>query len=123
MKFLTKSTDISHLQGLKILLEANGIPAVVKGENTARMVSPFLMTEPSLWVYLDEQQFEAEKLILDPDYEVENKIDVHEFYSVTREVSENPKQLYNALLNWVVGFGVILIVLFSIIALLDAYVT
>ena len=120
MKFLTKSTDIVHLHVLKDLLEANGIPAVIKGENTARMLSPFLMTEPSLWVYLDEQQIEAEKLILDPEYVVENKIDVSEFYSVTREASENPKQLYDALLNWVVGFGVILFVLFSIIALLDA---
>ena len=123
MKFLTKSTDIVHLHVLKDLLEANGIPAVIKGENTARMISPFLMTEPSLWVYLDEQQIEAEKLILDPNYEVENKIDVNEFYSVTREVSENPKQLYNALLNWVVGLGVILLVLFSIIMWLDAQAT
>ena len=45
---LTKSTDIVHLQVLKNLLEANGIPAVIKGENTARMISPFLMTEPTL---------------------------------------------------------------------------
>ncbi len=111
MKFLTKSTDIVHLQLLKDLLEANGIPAIVKGENTARMVSPFLMTEPSLWVYLDEQGAEAEKLILDPTYEVENKVDVDEFYRLTSEVSENPKQLYNTLLNWVVGFGVVLIAL------------
>ena len=120
MKFLTKSTDISHLHVLKNLLEANGIPAVIKGENTARVISPFLMTEPSLWVFLDEQQVEAEKLILDPHYEVENRIDVNEFYSVTREVSENPKQLYDALLNWVFSLGVILFVLFSIIVWLDA---
>ena len=120
MKFLTKSTDIVHLHVLKDLLEANGIPAVIKGQDTARMISPFLLTEPSLWVYLDEQQIEAERLILDPNYEVEYKIDVNEFYSVTREISENPKQLYNALLNWVVGLGVIFLVLFSIIAWFDA---
>ena len=108
MKFLTKSTDIVHLQLLRDLLEANGIPAIVKGGDTARMVSPFLMTEPSLWVYLDEQEAEADKLILDPTYEVENKVDVDEFYRLTSEVSENPKQLFNTLLNWVVGFGVVL---------------
>ena len=111
MKFLTKSTDIIHLQLLKDLLEANGIPAVIKGENTARMISPFLMTEPSLWVYLDDQEDEAQKLILDPDYEVQSKVDVDEFYRLTSEVSENPKQLYNTLLNWVVGFGLIMIAL------------
>ena len=120
MQLLTKSTDILHLHILKDLLEANGIPAVIKGENTARMISPFLMTEPSLWVFLDEQQIDAEKLILDPNYEVENKIDVNEFYSVTKEVSENPKQLNDTLLNWVVGFGLILVALFSIITWLDA---
>ncbi len=111
MKFLTKSTDIVHLHLLKDLLEANGIPAVIKGENTARMVSPFLMTEPSLWVYLDEQEAEAEKLILDPNYEVENRVDVDEFYRLTSEVSENPRQLYDTLLNWAVGFGLVMIAL------------
>lgn len=120
MRFLTKSTDIVHLHVLKDLLEANGIPAVIKGENTARVISPFLLTEPSLWVYLDEQYIDAEKLILDPNHEVENRIDVNEFYSVTREVSENPKKMYDALLNWVVGFGVLLFVLVALIAWLDA---
>lgn len=118
MKFLTKSTDIIHLHMLKDLLEANGIPAVVKGENTARMISPFLMTEPSLWVYLDEQGAEAEKLILDPSYEVENGIDVDEFYRLTKDVSENPKHMYNTLLNWVVGFGFAMIALILLLRLL-----
>jgi hypothetical protein len=120
MKLLTKSTDIIQLHILKDLLEANGIPAVIRGENTARMITPFLMTEPSLWVYLDEQLIEAEKLILDPNHEVENEIDVNEFYSATREVSENPKQLNDVLLNWGVSFGAILFVLFLIITWLDA---
>ena len=119
MKFLTKSTDIVHLQVLKDLLEANGIPAVIKGKNTARMISPFLMTEPSLWVYLDEQEAEAEKLILDPSYEVENKIDVDEFYRLTKDVSENPKQLYDTLLNWAIGFGLIMAALILLPKLLS----
>jgi hypothetical protein len=111
MKFITKSTDIVHLQILKDLLEANGIPAIVKGENTARMISPFLITEPSLWVYLDEQESDAEKLILDPSYEVANKIDVEEFYRLTKDVSENPKKLHDTLLNWTVGLVVVMIAL------------
>ncbi len=119
MKFLTKSTDIMHLHVLRDLLEANGIPAVVKGEHTARMISPFLMSEPSLWVYLDDQHIEAERLILDPDYEVENKIDVDEFYRVTKEASENPKQLYDSLLNWVVGIGLTFLALVLIIVWAD----
>ena len=118
MKFLTKSTDIVHLQILKNLLEANGIPAVIEGENTARMISPFLLTELSLWVYLDEQWAEAEKLILDPTYEVENKIDVAEFYHLTEDVAENPKQTYDMLLNWTIGIGLVMIALILLLKLL-----
>jgi hypothetical protein len=120
MKLLTKSTDINHLYILKDLLEANGIPAMLKGENTARMITPFLMTEPSLWVYLDDQLDEAEALILDPDYEVENGIDMNEFHNATREISSNPKQLNEALINLAVRFSAILFVLFLLIMWLRA---
>ena len=118
MKYLTKSTDIAHLYTMKGLLEANGIPAVVKGENTAAMISPFAMTEPTLWIYLDEQEVEAEKLILDPDYEVQHGIDVDEFYRATQEAAENPKQLIEWLLNWAIGIAVVsaLIIVFAILA-------
>ena len=105
MKLLTKSPDVNHLHILRDLLEANGIPAVIKGENTARMITPFLMTEPSLWVYLDAQHAEAEKVILDPDYEVNNGIDVAEFYRATRDISQDPNQLNDALSSLAVGFG------------------
>ena len=120
MKLLTKSTDINHLYILKDLLEANGIPAMVKGENTARMITPFLMTEPSLWVYLDDQLNEAEALILDPNYQVKNGIDMNEFHSATREISADPKHLNEALLNLGVGFAAILFVLFLLIMWLSA---
>ena len=104
---------------LKNLLEANGIPAVIKGENTARMVSPFLMTEPSLWVYLDDQEAEAEKLILDPNYEVEGKIDVDEFYRLTTDVSANPKQLYDRLLYWAVISLLVMVAILVLPAILE----
>ena len=104
----------------KDLLEANGIPAVVKGDDTARMITPFIMTEPSLWVYADEQVDEAEKLILDPDYEVANKLDVDDFYKATKEIRENPSNLNDALLNLGVGFGAILFVCFLLIMWLSA---
>ena len=81
MKLVIKNTDTFYLHSLKDLLEANGIPAVVQGENVARMVTPFILTEPGLWVYFDEQQDEAVKLVDDPEYEVQNKIDMAEFYN------------------------------------------
>ena len=120
MKLLTKSTDLSHLYNLKELLEANGIPATVKGENAARMVTPFAMTEPSLWVYIEEQHSDADKLILDPSYEVIHKVDVANFYNATSEITKDPKKLNEALLNLGVAFGAILFVVFLLLKWLGA---
>ena len=120
MKPLTKSTDVNHLYILKDLLEANGIPAFVKGENTARMISPFLMTEPGLWVYLDDQLDEAEALILDPDYQVKHGIDMNEFENSRREISANPRHLNEALIKLGVGISAALLVFFLLIMWLGA---
>jgi len=97
MKRVIKSIDASQLHVLKDLLETNGIPALINGENTARIITPFLMTEPSLWVYLDEQRDEALRLIEDPDYEVVNKVDMIEFYKVADTVTDKPESLNTAL--------------------------
>jgi len=86
MKLLTKSSDTSYLHTLKGLLEENGIPTSISGENTARMITPFLMTQPGLWVYLDEQFEEASKLINNHEYIVVNKINVEEFYDINKEI-------------------------------------
>lgn len=111
MKLLTTNTSVVHLEVLKGLLEANGIPAVVNGANTASMISPFLMTEPSLWVYIDEQAEEAEKLMLDPDYEVQHKVDVDEFYRIATDAGDSAEQVNNTLINWAVGFSLLMIAL------------
>jgi putative signal transducing protein len=93
MKLLTKNSDTSYLHTLKGLLEENGIPASISGENTARMITPFLMTQPCLWVYLDEQLEEASKLINNHEYIVENKIDVEEFYNINKEILNNSSSM------------------------------
>jgi len=93
MKLLTKSTDTSYLHTLKGLLEENGIPASISGENTARMITPFLMTQPGLWVYLDEQFEEASKLINNHEYTVLNKIDVEAFYDMNKEILNNSSSM------------------------------
>lgn len=89
MKLVTKSTDTNYLYSLAGLLEANGIPATIQGENTARMITPFLMTQPGLWVYLDEQLHEAIQLIHDNEYIVKNKIDVEEFYKLNINITSD----------------------------------
>ena len=119
MKRIIKSIDASQLHVLKDLLETNGIPALINGENTARIITPFLMTEPSLWVYLDEQRDEALRLIEDPDYEVVNKVDMTEFYKVADTVTDKPESLNTALVYLGATMAVVLLGLFVLVKLLE----
>ena len=119
MKRIIKSIDASQLHVLKDLLETNGIPALINGENTARIITPFLMTEPSLWVYLDEQRDEALRLIEDPDYEVVNKVDMIEFYKIADTVTDKPESLNTALVYLGATMAVVLLGLFVLVKLLE----
>ncbi|MDH3830666.1 MAG: DUF2007 domain-containing protein [Gammaproteobacteria bacterium] len=119
MKRIIKSIDASQLHVLKDLLETNGIPALINGENTARIITPFLMTEPSLWVYLDEQRDEALRLIEDPDYEVVNKVDMIEFYKVADTVTDKPESLNTALVYLAATMAVVLLGLLALVKVLE----
>ena len=119
MKRVIKSIDASQLHVLKDLLETNGIPALINGENTARIITPFLMTEPSLWVYLDEQRDEALRLIEDPDYEVVNKVDMIEFYKVADTVTDKPESLNTGLVYLAATMAVVLLGLFVLVKVLE----
>ncbi|MCU7850876.1 MAG: DUF2007 domain-containing protein [Candidatus Thiodiazotropha sp. (ex Monitilora ramsayi)] len=87
MKMLTRNSNIFYLESLKERLEANGIPTVIQGTETARMIIPRFLLEPTLWVYLDGQLEDALKLIDDPDHEVTTGIDIADFY--TKQPSED----------------------------------
>ncbi|MDB4409760.1 DUF2007 domain-containing protein [Gammaproteobacteria bacterium] len=119
MKLVMKSVDASRLHVLKDLLETNGIPALINGENTARIITPFLMTEPALWVYLDEQLEEALQLIRDPDYEVVNKVDMDEFNSIADSITDKPESLNKALLYLGFTMAVVLLGLFVVVKVLE----
>lgn len=107
MKLVLRSLDVNYLNSQKILLESNGIPAFVSGENTARTLTP-IISEPGLWVFLDEHEGEALQLLDDPDYEVINKVDVSDFDALKEEVSEE-SGAYRNLLGTVVGWAVVVI--------------
>jgi hypothetical protein len=119
MKLVTKNTDTGYLHSLKELLEENGIPAVVNGENTARLVTPFVMTEPSLWVYLDYQHGEADNLVNDPNYQVVNKVDIDEFYKTFDEITKTPQKLNDALIHLGITMVGILLGMIILIKLLQ----
>ena len=118
MKLVTKSRDTTYLYSLKGLLEANGIPADVQGENTARMITPLLMTEPSLWVYLDEQLSEAIELIHNDEYVVKNQISIEDFYEINKNITSDTtlmNEAYIKLALTVVGWMLGLFILFRIL--------
>ena len=119
MKLIIKSTDASHLYVLKELLEANGIPAFVKGENTARIVTLFIMTEPSLWIYLDEQYEDAQSLVGNPEYKVKNPVDMDVFNEVVKSTTEKPEKLNNALIHSAFTMGLILLGMLVLIKILQ----
>ena len=56
---------------------------------------------------------------MDPNYEVEGKIDVDEFYRLTSDVSANPKHLYDRLLNWAVIAGLVMVAIIVLPRILD----
>ena len=118
MKLITRSTDTGYLHTLKGLLEANGIPATINGENTAKMITPFLMTQPGIWVYLDGQHIEALNLINNIEHTVTNKVDVKEFYEPNKNITADTSTMnaaYNkpgiAVFSWLLGAFILLNIL------------
>ncbi len=118
MKLIIKNTDTEELYILKNLLESNGIPVFISGEDTARVL-PFLMSKPGLWIFLDEQYDEALKLINDPAYEVSNKIDIDEFYEAAHDSSRDSKSLNSTLAGLALFMGLLILVLFIVINILQ----
>ena len=99
MKMLARSGNNEYLESLKARLEANGIPAVIHGTETARMIVPTLLFEPSLWVYLNDQYADAKNLIDNPDHTVTTGIDVEEFYASQPSEEELNTQSLNFISN------------------------
>jgi len=95
MKMLTRDGDQIYLESVMELLESNGIPASIQGTETARMIYPRVVFEPSLWIYLNGQFEDAVNLINDPNYKVTAGIDVEEFYSNQPTKEETNTQLFN----------------------------
>ena len=118
MKRVIRSTVTEDLYVLRNLLESNGIPVFISGEDTGRLV-PFLMSKPDLWIYLDEQYDEAVRLIENPEYEVKNKVDVEAFYRLAHDPLNRSGSGNNAFVSLAVYLGVIIIMLLVAIKLLQ----
>lgn len=115
MKMIAKDGDTQYLKMLKERLEEKGIPAVIQGENTARMIIPFFLFEPTLWVYMDDQFHDAEQLIMNPGHVVTTGIDVDAFYDNQPTEIEQRNELNHALIHLALFSGAIIFALFVFI--------
>lgn len=119
MKMLTRSGEKEHLISLKERLEDNGIPAVIQGEETARMTIPRFLLEPTLWIYIDDQLEDAVKLIDDPNHIVSTGIDIDLFYETALSETAQKKALNEGLKHIAIYIGAIIIGMFFIIKVLE----
>ncbi|MET0071236.1 MAG: DUF2007 domain-containing protein [Candidatus Thiodiazotropha sp.] len=118
MKMLTRDSNVLHLQSLKERLEANGIPSVIQGTETARMIIPRFFFEPTLWIYLDSQVDDALKLIDDPDHKVTTGIDIADFYARQPSEAELRTEVANTIGNMFAIVLVVALVVFIMIKVL-----
>ena len=118
MKLLVTNIETADLEVMKELLESNGIPAFINGQNTARMI-PLSFIKATLWVHLEGQADEALLLINNPEYEVINKVDIDEYYKFADNVKRNPENLSNAYGNLAVSIGAVLLGMFILIKILQ----
>lgn len=83
------------------------------------MITPFALTGPSLWVYLDNQLGEAIKLVNDPGYQVIDKVDVNEFYAVTKQTSDSRYSLNAAFIHLGITMTFIILGMLALIKFLQ----
>lgn len=117
MKMLLRDSSVAYLDQLKARLEQNGIPAVIQGTETARMIVPAIMLEPTLWVFLDHQFEDAVKLVMDPDHLVTTGIDVEAFYAN----QPNKEQLNTAVNSALVNMAVYLVLFIVTVFVVTTY--
>lgn len=116
---LTRDSDNEHLVSLKERLENSGIPAVIQGKETARMIIPRVLLEPTLWIYIDDQFEDAVRLLDDPDHIVSTGIDIEQFYENVLSETAQKRALDEGLKHIAIYIGAILFGLFIIIKILE----
>jgi hypothetical protein len=118
MKMVARDANAQYLRQLRERLEQNGIPAVVQGENTARMIFSFALFEPTLWIYVDEQFGDAVQLISDPEHVVRTGIDLDGFRQGATGEAPQRADLNRALIHLALFMGLIMSAMLGLIVLL-----
>jgi len=117
---LTRDGNHDYLVSLKNLLEENGIPSVIQGTETARMIIPTFLLEPTLWVYFDEQFEDASRLIIDNEHVVTTGISIEDFYNNQPNKKEQNSIFVNELGNLAAYVILVILIMVVITAILAA---
>ncbi len=120
MKMLTRDDDKEYLASLKAKLEESGIPAVVHGEDTARMVFHKYLLEPTLWIYIDEQFEDAVKLMENPNHVVTTGIDMDEFCKITNSKTHQQQAFNEAVKQIAITIGIVMLGIFIFVKVLES---
>jgi len=118
VKLVTRGMQLNDLIALRDMLEANGIPAVIQDDNTARMITPVTTMGQGLWIYIDSQENEARALLENPDHEVANPVDIKAFYEASRNITDDRSFMNRAMIRLGLLLGMFLLALFLMILLL-----
>lgn len=113
MKLVFETHSKSEAIEVKLLLENNGIPASLSGENM-NSIRKYIGGSLGVWVYLDEQVEEARRLIDNPAYEVINPVKVSEFYRVANSDAAKEKAILLILKMSGLAFGALISVILII---------
>ena len=105
MKLLCRANSLEKANELKASLEMAGIPAMISGENFSALRIPLFPNNHGVFIYLDEQYNDAQKVIADPNYMAESAIDVEDFYQLleSAEFRHNVNTGYLAIFSWLIG--------------------
>ena len=105
MKLLYRANSLEEANESKAILELAGIPVMISGENFSGLRLPFFPNNLGVFIYLDEQYNDAQKVIADPNYMAESAIDVEDFYQLleSAEFRHNVNTGYLAIFSWLIG--------------------
>jgi hypothetical protein len=110
MKLLLQSIDKSEIDQVRILLDSKGIPTFIGNENTARNIG-FITPARSyqLWLFVDEQERDAELLIENEEHQVSSPVDVEEYYQHIEALrKDNLEYLFNKSMLALVIAGILI---------------
>lgn len=113
MRRVYQADNIHEAEEIKSLLEDNGIPSFVTDKHTRRIgLMPYIKN--SVLVYINNQKAEALRLISNRSYDVQNRVNVTDFYETNKNtlppLEANGyilKLLFKALVTLIVMGGVI----------------